>query len=149
MSTHVESIGCVRECETEVELPWAANSCPCVVEAANRVTIYCWCPETVRCSWCLSSVASSAQHKHGPVRIIVSARSLCLPGRLIKRVCSGVGGWGCDVAWKDSRHIGRGARTRCCWHSSTRACFSSSCAVSSRSFTVASLQRGRGEHEPN
>jgi hypothetical protein len=108
MSTHVESIGCVRECETEVELPWAANSCPCVVEAANRVTIYCWCPETVRCSWCLSSVASSAQHKHGPVRIIVSARSLCLPGRLIKRVCSGVGGWGCGVAWKDSRPIGRG-----------------------------------------
>jgi hypothetical protein len=25
-----------------VELPWAADSCPCVVEAANRVTINCW-----------------------------------------------------------------------------------------------------------
>jgi hypothetical protein len=29
----------VSERETEVELPWAAGSCPWVVEAANRVSI--------------------------------------------------------------------------------------------------------------
>jgi hypothetical protein len=28
--------------KTVVELPWAADSCPCVVEAANRVTSNCW-----------------------------------------------------------------------------------------------------------
>jgi hypothetical protein len=26
-----------------VELPLAADSCPCVVQAANRVTSNCWC----------------------------------------------------------------------------------------------------------
>ena len=32
----------LSERETVVELPWAAGSCPCVVEAANRVTSNCW-----------------------------------------------------------------------------------------------------------
>jgi hypothetical protein len=34
----------VSERETVVELPFAADSCPCVVEAAHRVTISCWYP---------------------------------------------------------------------------------------------------------
>jgi hypothetical protein len=30
------------EREAVVELPWAADRCPCVLEAANRVTSDCW-----------------------------------------------------------------------------------------------------------
>jgi hypothetical protein len=32
----------LSERESVVELPWAADSCPCVVEAANRVTTNSW-----------------------------------------------------------------------------------------------------------
>jgi hypothetical protein len=35
-------IGCCSARETVVELPWAADSRPCVVEAANRATSTCW-----------------------------------------------------------------------------------------------------------
>ena len=44
----------MSERETVIELPWDADSCPCVVEAANRVTVgirdsevRSWCPTEV------------------------------------------------------------------------------------------------------
>ena len=40
-SPNVELSG-LSERETVVELPWAADTCPCVVKAANRVTSDCW-----------------------------------------------------------------------------------------------------------
>jgi hypothetical protein len=41
-SQNLKFIEWCQSVRTVVELPWAAGSCPCVVDAANRVTIYCW-----------------------------------------------------------------------------------------------------------
>jgi hypothetical protein len=41
-SRNVKLIWMLSDRETVVELPFAADRCPCVVEAANRVTGTCW-----------------------------------------------------------------------------------------------------------
>jgi hypothetical protein len=62
-SQNVKLIGSSPSVRTVVELPWAADSCPCVVEAANRVTSNCWYQRPCGAVGAHLRWLSSAQHE--------------------------------------------------------------------------------------